>query len=411
MPSGLPSPAVRLASVVLAVAAAAGPARAQALGTLGDIGQEIGRRVNASLDAGAATVTYDDFLRSRVISVTPAVRIEGARTLVLARGAFSQFASGNTSIQAALAGSVVSSELWGVRGELLGNVSTTRYARDLAATNLFGAGRLHAAGTSAGAWGGAGLGFVAQGTNLPVNVGQLDAGVWAREGPLTYTLTVQPTRVGAARFADAAAGARWQGALGELALSSGYRARAPRALPGVRVWGEAWATVWINARLAVVGGTGVFPYEPVQGLPGGRYASAALRVAQRRPAVSDPTLRAALTVPYEVRRLHAGARAGLFDVADNDDGSHTLRVRVSGARRVELMGDFTGWTPVALARAGAPAGGREAAAAAVWTVTVVLSPGVHRVNVRVDGGAWQAPPGLSVMRDDFGGSVGLLVVR
>lgn len=411
MPSGLPSPAVRLARAVLIAAATAGPAHGQSLSTIGDIGQEIGRRVNASVDAGAAVVTYDDFLRSRVVSVTPAVRIEGARTMVLARGAFSQFASGNTSIQAALAGSLVSPELWGVRGELLGNASTTRYARSLAATNLFGAGRLHLAGTTAGAWAGAGLGLVAQGTKLPVDVGQLDLGVWAREGPLTYTLTLQPTRVGASRFADAAAGARWQGALGELAVSSGYRARARRSLPGVRAWAEAWATVWLNSRLAVVGGAGVFPYEPVQGLPGGRYASAALRVAQQRPAVSDPTLRAELTLPYEVRRLHRGARAELFYVGDNDDGSHTLRVRVPGAHRVELMGDFTDWTPVPLTRVAVAPGGREAPATDVWAVTVVLSPGVHRVNVRVDGGAWQAPPGLSAVHDDFGGSVGLLVVR
>lgn len=404
------SPTVRCVSAVFLVVTAA-PARGQSLGTLGDIGQEISRRVNASVDAGAAVVTYDDFPRSSVISVSPTVRVEGARTMVLARGAFSQFASGNTSIQAELAGSVVSPELFKVRGELFGTASATRYIRDLAATNLFGVGRLHAAGPTAGAWVGTGLGFVAQGTRLPVDVSLLDVGAWAREGSLTYTLTVQPTRVGATRYADAVAGARWQGSLGELAVSSGYRARANDSLPGVRAWGEASVTVWLNTRLAVVGGAGVFPFEPVQGLPGGRYASAGLRVAQRRPAVSDPTLRAELTLPYEVRRLHTGARADLFDVGDNDDGSRTLRLRVPGAHRVELMGDFTAWTPVPLTRLGAPVGGRDAAAVDVWAVTVVLSPGVHRVNVRVDGGAWQAPPGLSVMRDDFGGSVGLLVVR
>jgi hypothetical protein len=42
---------------------------------------------------------------------------------------------------------------------------------------------------------------------------------------------------------------------------------------------------------------------------------------------------------------------------------------------------------------------------------LVIAPGVHRVNIRVDGGAWRPPPGLSVVRDEFGGEVGLLVVR
>jgi hypothetical protein len=41
----------------------------------------------------------------------------------------------------------------------------------------------------------------------------------------------------------------------------------------------------------------------------------------------------------------------------------------------------------------------------------VIAPGVHRVNVRADGGPWRPPPGLSVVRDEFGGEVGLLVVR
>jgi hypothetical protein len=32
------------------------------------------------------------------------------------------------------------------------------------------------------------------------------------------------------------------------------------------------------------------------------------------------------------------------------------------------------------------------------------------MNVRVDGGTWVIPPGLLPLKDEFGGSVGLLVV-
>jgi hypothetical protein len=159
-----------------------------------------------------------------------------------------------------------------------------------------------------------------------------------------------------------------------------------------------------------VGGAGLFPFDPVQGLPGGRYVTAALRLATRRPIVNDPSLRAELLLPYEVRRLRS-ARAEQFVVEERDGGARVLRVLVPGARRVELMGDFTDWTPVALAPLDRRAAGRGRDGDDVWLAELVIAPGVHRVNVRVDGGPWRPPPGLSVVRDEFGGEVGLLVVR
>jgi hypothetical protein len=425
MLSGSGSPAARRAARALlaaAVAAAtAAPARAQRPDPPPDppreepreeprptLPQRLRRQVSASVDAGAAAVTYDEFLDSRVASVTPTLRIENARALLVARGSFSRFESGRRSTQTSLSGSLVSPALFGVRGEVLGTAAVTRYNRGLAATNLYGAGRVHAASPTAGAWAGAGLGLVSQRSRLPDEVGQLDFGLWAREGALTYTVTVQPTRVAAFTYADATVGARWQGTLGELAINSGYRARAAATLPGVRAWTEGSATVWFGPRVAVVGGAGVFPFDPVQGLPGGRYVAAALRLASRRPPVNDPALRAELLLPYEVRRLR-DARAEHFVVEDRASGSRVLRLLVPGARRVEIMGDFTDWTPVPLVRVAARRGARRSGD--LWAVEVVLAPGVHRVNVRADGGPWRPPAGLSVVRDEFGGEVGLLVVR
>jgi hypothetical protein len=65
------------------------------------------------------------------------------------------------------------------------------------------------------------------------------------------------------------------------------------------------------------------------------------------------------------------------------------------------MGDFTDWAPVTM----------SPIAADTWTYNVFIGPGVHRINIRIDGGPWVAPPGLTVVRDDFGGAVGLLVVQ
>lgn len=77
-----------------------------------------------------------------------------------------------------------------------------------------------------------------------------------------------------------------------------------------------------------------------------------------------------------------------------------VRVHARGARAVELTGDVTDWAPMALERTN---GGW-------WGVLLQASAGVHRVQVRVDGGAWTAPPGLPRAADAAGGSAGVLLV-
>ena len=81
------------------------------------------------------------------------------------------------------------------------------------------------------------------------------------------------------------------------------------------------------------------------------------------------------------------------------DSTRTLRVRVVGASKVEVMGDFTGWETVELA----PTGG-------VFSRDFVLSSGTHRLVVRLDGGPWVPAANTPAVDDDFGGRVGLLVV-
>ena len=76
-------------------------------------------------------------------------------------------------------------------------------------------------------------------------------------------------------------------------------------------------------------------------------------------------------------------------------------MRAPAAARVEIAGDFSGWRPVALARA---AGGW-------WAGQVTLAPGARQIAVRADGGAWLVPPGLPALTDEFGGTVGLLIVE
>jgi hypothetical protein len=45
-----------------------------------------------------------------------------------------------------------------------------------------------------------------------------------------------------------------------------------------------------------------------------------------------------------------------------------------------------------------------------WAAVVRVPPGVHRVQIRLDGGAWLAPPGLPRADDGPGGPSGTLLV-
>jgi hypothetical protein len=78
-----------------------------------------------------------------------------------------------------------------------------------------------------------------------------------------------------------------------------------------------------------------------------------------------------------------------------------VTARIGGVESVDIMGDFSDWTPVALVRRG-----RDH-----WELLVPMGPGIHHVNMRIDGGRWIAPPGIPSARDDFNGEVGVLVIR
>jgi hypothetical protein len=67
---------------------------------------------------------------------------------------------------------------------------------------------------------------------------------------------------------------------------------------------------------------------------------------------------------------------------------------------VEISGDFNGWVPMNL----------EGRGDGSWTARLQLAPGNYEMNLRVDGGEWIVPPGLLPLKDEFGGSVGLLVL-
>ncbi len=82
------------------------------------------------------------------------------------------------------------------------------------------------------------------------------------------------------------------------------------------------------------------------------------------------------------------------------DGTVLLVVHAPRARRVELMGDFTDWRPLVMQRE----------ADDHFAARIRLPAGSYRLNVRVDGGAWTAPPGTTQVADEYNGAAGLLVI-
>jgi hypothetical protein len=82
-------------------------------------------------------------------------------------------------------------------------------------------------------------------------------------------------------------------------------------------------------------------------------------------------------------------------------GWYVIEIRIANASAVSVMGDFTEWNPGALQHLSGPR----------WAVAVQLAPGVHHVQVRIDGGAWQAPAGLATVDDGFSGSAGVFVAE
>ena len=173
---------------------------------------------------------------------------------------------------------------------------------------------------------------------------------------------------------------RWSGSL---ALGG----RLPSRGVPKGVWTSADIAVAFAPSLSLVVGASVSPGARYFPASEHRYVTLGLRVAPRffrsraMPAPSAP-LAAAFTLDS----------AGM--------GRFLITVRAPRARRVELSGDFTGWKPVSLRRERGDA----------WTVTLPLGSGTHRLNIRIDGGAWVAPPGVMTTSDDFAGEVGLIVV-
>jgi hypothetical protein len=393
----------------------------------------------SKIEAGQYSVS-DGAIPLSAIRFAPAVQFEFPRATLTARGA--AFLS-DQQLQLAdgiVSGTFTSPTVYGVRAEMIGNASRALDDRSLGTDQVDVQTRVHVLfRRNGGLWFGGG---VARPWRVAVisSADVTDAGAWAKVGnaaakfggaTLTATFTnfsfnkiasvhdtgsaslscasIPSTMSNAgevralfseistggacerqSRFGDLEGTLHWEWNTLEVTAQTGYRfGDSYDVTADSRRWSSATATIWLNDRIAFVGGGGRQPALPLRGLPSRTFGMAGLELAYwpiSKGAVPVSLPHAILVKSFELR---PGAT-----------GTQKIVIHVGGVETVDIMGDFSDWSPLTLVRRG-----RD-----LWELSIPLSPGMHRINVRVDGGPWMAPPGIPTVHGSYSGDVGLMVI-
>jgi len=357
--------------------------------------------VETTLDLGAAALRYADTLSTGAATVTPHVLADWGSAIVEASGTYSHFTSGGgNSSQGTLSASQFISTERRFFFELGGFAGGSTHSDGTRTGEVLANGRIHVPCDNKEILLGVGGGRTWDGVAWR-NVLLGEAGASIDMGSSNALVTISPTIVNdSIKYADTQASLSRNGKVADLGLLVGFRAgdQLTTLNANVRAWVSASAVVWMTQRIGLVVAAGNYPVDPTQGFPGGRFASLSLRFAQRRrpnpisiesaPSVSLPEVTAGPAVTGFTAQRIAGDAV-------------TVRVNALGARTVEINGDFTNWLPVKLVP------GSDG----WWESTFPLKRGKYQMNLRVNGGDWTVPPGLLSMVDEFGGTVGLLVIE
>ena len=359
-----------------------------------------GQRIESSIDVGAIALRYADTVNAEAVALSPHVMFDWGSTLADASGTFSQFTSRGWSAQGALSGSHLSALGRSLVAEFGGFAGGSTHHDGVRTGEVLANLRMHYMRESSELFVGAAVGRTSFGGG-PQNVLAGEVGVSTRVRETDATFTVSPVAVDTTKYADSQLSLSWTRRNVDVDALVGLRVGDQLAGLGTtsRTWGSLSAVVWLKPHLAAVLSGGSYPIDPTQGFPGGRFVSASVRLARGNARAVDSTIanRQPPATQLEAPRVleeFTWEKAGAGDV--------TLRARAPGATSVEVTGDFTNWAPVRLV---------PAATAGWWSVTLPLRPGKYQMNLRVDGGKWLVPPGILSIVDEFGGTVGLLVVE
>ena len=333
---------------------------------------------------GASVIEYDGFLTAFAAALTPAVRYDTRDLSLAAQANWTVFETGNQVFQGTAAAAWLSPSLGSARLELSGAAGASRYADEGARSHLLARARLHVHAASYGGWFGATTG--ASSDSITVSPMELTIGAWTVRNRFALVGTLTNTILEGDRYVDITGAARWNGERAEIDARVGTRAGI-----ATTTWAEVAAVVPIRKQIALEISGGSYPADPVRRLLGARYGSVGLRlgIGAQQPDPIMPIARDAKPaggVPY----IEIAASGSL----------QTVRVHAADATVVEIMADFTDWQPIKLVRSRS---GR-------WETQLPITRGVHRVNVRIDGGEWIVPGGARAEHDEFGSVVGVLIV-
>jgi len=358
----------------------------------------LGAQASGTVDAGGSWLDYEGFLGSGAMFVSPTLRFDTPNTSLGASGNYVVFESGRHIVQGLAAGAWRMPIHDRFSSEISGSAGVNVYDDNPGYGHLIGRTRFHYADKLSGAWIGAAIGKSYEGSSSATPY-VVELGAWTvYEGVALGAVATQTWSSGVAYF-DVVGTTRWRDQYFELDGSLGIRFMSDRG--GEGVYGELRAQIPIWQRLSALVSGGRYPSDHVRGAISANFISVGLRLdAFRSPSQTRPIPMRALFRELERPGSPSPGEARLTVPTSLDD-LHTIRVEAPDARRVELTADFTDWQPIEL---------RETETGR-WEVTLRINPGVHRVNVRLNGGAWIVPRGLRPEEDDFGGTVGVLVLH
>jgi hypothetical protein len=361
-------------------------------------------------DASFALIEYQTGLTAGALTLYDAIFIENARSTRSGYSLLSIFDDGRVSMQGGLEASRRTAPLpvtrhyrslfTAIRGEALLDAVTTIQTGFMPTLAMSSRARMRFERDDQGGHAELAVTRAFDGRFWQTVVSS-EARAWMGRGPVVAALRSTVMQLGSGdMLADNEGQLEWSAGRGIVSTSLGVRlGEAERATKG---WGamsvtwpvflDSWATFSI----------GKYPADLIQNLPAGRYVAFALRLPNgrlptvRRPPPPPPPPRPRipdLPVNFRIAMVTGPAY----------DSTHIREVRVwaPGAQVVELMADFVDWIPVPLIRQ--PNG--------EWRGYYQISPGLHRVNVRLDGTVMEAPLNWPLDKDEFLGTVALVLVR
>ena len=180
-------------------------------------------------------------------------------------------------------------------------------------------------------------------------------------------------------FADVTGGISWTAGPFMAAVHAGLRLGDLKDDP----WGQARVELRANRHVQLELAAGRYPRD-LTGFTDGLFLQGGVRLSI---GSASPPVAALPPSPIQVERI--------------DERRVRLRIGFDGTTlELAVAGDFSEWAPVPLQRQ--PDGS--------WTVTLALAPGVHTYVLIADG-EWTLPDGVDGIDDDFGGTVGVLVIQ